>query len=258
MEIAGKSALVTGAAGGIGLAIARALHEAGARPMLADIDMAELDKAASSLNGAPTLHLDVTDRAAWAAARDRLGIVDILVNNAGIGPDGRTFADMDPVAFDRMISLNLVSVFNGVSTFAAGMRERGSGHIVNTASMAGLMASATIGAYTVAKFGVVGMTEVLRAEMAPHGVGVSVLCPGLVATRLRETTIRAGSETPTGQSVSVAAEPMDASVVGRMTVEAIRLDKPLIVTHGEYTGAVEKRMARVLAAFDGVPPSTEQ
>ncbi len=256
MDIEGKSALVTGAAGGIGLAIARALIESGAKPVLADIDEAELETASVSLGGVPTLALDVTDRAAWAAARDQLGIVDILVNNAGIGPDGRALADMDPASFDRMIRLNLVSLFNGISAFARGMRDRGSGHIVNTASMAGLMSSATIGAYTAAKFGIVGMSEVLRAEMEPHGVGVSVLCPGLVATRLRETTRRAGSETPSGNSVSVAREPMDADVVGRMTVQGIRANLPLIVTHGEYRGAVEKRGARLLAAFDDVPPST--
>ena len=209
MEVVGRSALVTGAAGGIGLA-------------------------------------------QWAAARDRLGIVDILVNNAGIGPDGVALADMDPAAFDRMIRLNLTSVFNGVSAFAGEMRRRGSGHIVNTASMAGLRTSATIGAYTAAKFAVVGMSEVLRAELAPHGVGVSVLCPGLVATRLRETTRRAGSDTPVASSVALAQEPMDADIVGQMVVRAIRADRPLIVTHPEYRDAVAARGQAVLAAFDAL------
>ena len=255
MEIAGRSALVTGAAGGIGLAIARALQTAGAQPILADIDGEALARAAADLGGVPTLALDVTDRVHWAEALARFPQVDILVNNAGIGPDGRELADMEPASFDRLIRVNLTSVFNGVSTFGARMRARGSGHIVNTASMAGLTPMPTIGAYTAAKFGVVGLSEALRAEMEPHGVGVSVLCPGLVATRLRETTLKAGSETPSA-SPSASLVAMDADVVGRLTVDGIRANKALIVTHGEYARLVERRMAWVISAFDGVPPAS--
>ena len=257
MDINGKIALVTGAASGIGFAVAQALAAEGSRVILADIDGDELVRAAAAIPGAETIVLDVTNRDQWALARERFGTIDILVNNAGIGPDGFALADMDAESFDRIIRINLISVFNGISTFAAAMRDRGSGHIVNTASMAGLTASPRLGGYTAAKFGVVGMSEVLRAEMLPHGVGVSVLCPGYVATRLAETTGKAGSPVPSATMSATTATPLDAAIVGQMVVDAIRSGKPLIVTHGQYRSAVENRLKNVVAAFDGVPASTE-
>jgi NAD(P)-dependent dehydrogenase (short-subunit alcohol dehydrogenase family) len=258
-DIAGKAAFITGGASGIGLAIARSLAEAGARVTLADIDQAQLDKVTPTLPEAFGVRLDVRDRAGWqaakAAAEARFGPVDILVNNAGIGPDGRPFAEMDPAAFDRVIAINLTGVFNGVSAFAADMQARGRGHIVNTSSMAGLMINPTLGAYTVAKFGVVGLSEVLRAELAPHGVGVSVLCPGLIETRLGETTLAAGSERPQGNR-SVAARGLDAAIAGQRVLDAIRNDELYILTHGEYRKYVARRDEAILAAFDRTPEST--
>jgi len=257
LGINGKIALVTGAASGIGLAISQALAAEGSHVILADIDEEELKRASAAIPGATTIVLDVTNRDHWKIALERFGAVDILVNNAGIGPDGLTLADMEAESFDRIIRINLTGVFNGISTFAAVMRDRGSGHIVNTASMAGLTASPRLGGYTAAKFGVVGMSEVLRAEMLPHGVGVSVLCPGYVSTRLAETTGKAGSAIPSPNMSATTATPLDAAVVGQMVVDAIRSDKPLVVTHGQYRGAVESRLKTVVAAFDGVPASTE-
>jgi len=257
LDVNGKIALVTGAASGIGFAIARALAEEGSRVILADIDRDELGRAAAAIPGAETIVLDVTNRDQWAIAGQRFGAIDILVNNAGIGPDGFPLADMDAESFDRIIRINLTGVFNGISTFAAAMRDRGSGHIVNTASMAGLTASARLGGYAAAKFAVVGMSEVLRAEMLPHGVGVSVLCPGYVPTRLAETTGKAGSAVPSTDLSSTTTTPLDAAIVGRLVVDAIRSGKPLVVTHGEYRGAVEARLENVLVAFDGVPASTD-
>ena len=257
LDINGKIALVTGAASGIGLAIARALAAGGSRVIMADIDRDELERATTTIPGAEMIVLDVTDRDRWATAKERFGAIDILVNNAGIGPDGFTLADMDPEAFDRIIRINLVSVFNGVSAFAAAMRERGSGYIVNTASMAGLTASPRLGGYTAAKFGVVGMSEVLRAELLPHGVGVSVLCPGFVPTRLAETTGKAGSAVPSADLSSTTAAPVDAAVIGRLVVDAIAVGKPLIVTHGQYRDPVQARLDSVAAAFDGVPASAD-
>jgi len=259
-DIAGKAAFITGGASGIGLAIGRALAQAGAKVTLADIDQAQMDKVAGEFPEAFLVRLDVRDRDAWkaakAAAEAQFGPVDILVNNAGIGPDGRPFAEMDPAAFDRVIAINMTGVFNGVSTFAADMQARGRGHIVNTSSMAGLMINPTLGAYTVAKFGVVGLSEVLRAELAPHGVGVSVLCPGLIETRLGETTTAAGSERPTGASRSQSARGLDAAIVGERTLDAIRNDELYILTHGEYRRFVARRSEALLAAFDRTPEST--
>lgn len=256
-KIAGQTAFITGGASGIGLAIASALIEAGARVMIADIDVSALEAAVALLGQqAAMVRLDVRDRDNWAAARAtveaRLGTVGILVNNAGIGPDGHALADMDPEAFDRVVAIKLTGTFNGIATFGADMRARGEGHIVNTASMAGLIASARLGAYTASKFAVVGLSEVLRAEMAPHGVGVSVLCPGLVRTNLGATTRAAGSDRANAGPQSTDAG-IDPTIVGAMVIDGIRANSLHIVTHGDYRGHVAKRMARVVEAFDGIP-----
>jgi NAD(P)-dependent dehydrogenase (short-subunit alcohol dehydrogenase family) len=254
-RIEGRVAFVTGGASGIGLAIAKGLLDAGARVALADWDVDELETQAGRLAG-PVLpvRLDVTDRPAWTRAKElaerRFGPVDILVNNAGIGPDGRHLADMRPESFDRLVAIKLTGTFNGVHTFSAGMRDRGVGHIVNTASMAGLLAMPGLGAYTAAKFAVVGLTEVLAQELAPYGVGVSVLCPGLIATRLRETTIASGNDVIASASTAVG---IDAAIVGELVVDAIRSSKLHIVTHSEYQSLVADRMQQVVQAFDGVP-----
>jgi len=262
MELKGRHAFVTGAGNGIGLAIAQRLADEGGVVTLTDIDTDALRQAVESRPGAfLSVSLDTRDRDGWrsakAAAEGRFGDVDILVNNAGIGPDGREFADMDPGAFDRMIAINLTGVFNGVSAFAGDMRARGRGHIVNTASMAGLIPNPSLGAYTAAKFGVVGLSETLRSELAPHGVGVSVLCPGLVETRLRETTLRAGSEVVQSREGAAPRTGLDAAFVAGRVIEAIRLNTPYILTHGEHAGLVERRLKRLSNAFAATPPSTQ-
>ena len=252
-RLSGRTALVTGGASGIGLAIARSLKSEGVRVVLADRDESELASAGTELGpGADTVLLDVTDRRAWVALREQLGTVDILVNNAGIGPDGRALADVEPKSFDRLVEIKVTGTFNGIHTFAAAMRQRREGYIVNTASMAGLTASAGLGPYTTAKFAVVGMSEVLRAEMEPFGVGVSVLCPGLIKTRLRQTTRAAGYGIV--NRPDAAANPgIDPETVGGIVVDGIRQGRFYLVTHGEYQDAVATRMRQVVAAFDGVP-----
>ena len=250
--IAGSVALVTGGASGLGLAIARALVREGARVAIADISADWLDEAVAELGGETLgIRLDVTDRTGWAAARDevmaRLGPVDILVNNAGIGPDLRPLAETDPAAFDRLIAIKLGGSFNGIHTFVPGMVSRGRGHVVNTASMAGLMASPRLGPYTTAKFGLVGMSEVLAAELSESGVGVSVLCPGLFATRLREKARRAGIVP--SEPLKSTGEGLDPAIVGDLVVEGIRGNHLHIVTHPDRDGPVRERMEKVLAAF---------
>jgi NAD(P)-dependent dehydrogenase (short-subunit alcohol dehydrogenase family) len=248
-----RHAFITGGASGIGLAIGDALASHGLHVTLADIDQPTLREVLSSRSAHYRGQvLDTRDREGWvrakADAEAAFGPVDVLVNNAGIGPDGRPFADMDPVSFDRMIAINLVGVFNGVSAFAAAMRERGRGHIVNTASTAGLTFSPRgAGAYTIAKHGVVSMSETLRAEMAPHGVGVSVLCPGLVATNLPRSTARlSGVGDPDASMPDMSIDP---AIVGELVADAIGKDLPYILTHPDYWPAVEQRQSAVAAAF---------
>ena len=191
-SVAGRVAFITGGASGIGLGIAEALGQAGARIVIADIEQEALDRARSALTnqGIETvaLRLDVTDRAAFARARDAAveacGAVHLLFNNAGVnvaGPvDQVDFAD-----WDWVLGVNLGGVVNGVMTFIPELkRHPGAAHIVNTASVGGLVGMRGLSIYNTSKFGVVGMSEALRADLRPHGIGISVLCPGIVATAL--------------------------------------------------------------------------
>lgn len=251
-QFAGAHAFVTGAANGIGLAIADALVRCGANVSMADVNQAALASVAGGANR-QAIALDVCNRAQWHTAKgyaeQRFGQVDILVNNAGIGPDGRELADMQPEAFDRMIATDLTSVFNGITTFAASMRDRGTGHIVNTASLAGLIGVAGVGAYTAAKFGVVGMSETLRRELAPHGVGVSVLCPGMVATQLRQTTLAAGSDV-SPVLLGEVAQGTDPAGIANHVIAAIRANTFYILPHSELRDGLNARHARILAGFE--------
>lgn len=193
------AALVTGAAGGIGLALSRALAQAGMAVAMADIDEDSLGARAQELQShghrVLALRLDVTDRAACEQAADRveedLGPLHVLCNNAGLSALGMTVADMDDAYWDLTMRVNLDSVFAGSRVAARRMAARGRGHLVNTASISALgLCSAGTAAYAASKYAVMGLSEVLRQELAPQGVGVSVLCPGPVRTNLWKSTRR--------------------------------------------------------------------
>ena len=251
---AGQHAFITGGASGIGLGIADALAARGVRITIADANDEALGEVlAARGEGWRGVVLDVRDRAGWARAKAEaeaaFGPVDILVNNAGIAPNGQSFAEMDPDSFDRIVAINLTGVFNGVNAFAKDMRERGHGHIVNTASMAGLATSvAGTGAYSAAKFGVTSLTETLRNELAGSGVGVALLCPGYVQTNLSANTARLGGETRGGGG---AMPPSDVTQddVGAMVVEAIEDGRLYIITHPHNWAGVERRIHGLEAAF---------
>jgi NAD(P)-dependent dehydrogenase (short-subunit alcohol dehydrogenase family) len=243
--------LVTGGASGIGLGIAEALVGEGARVVLCDWKQSWLRRETERLGAAVIgQHFDVRDREGWQtakrAAEDAFGPVEILVNNAGVLPGRFELADMPVEHFERLIGIMLMGMFNGVHTFAAGMRERGDGHILNTASMAGLVTSPGMGAYTTAKFAVVGMSEVLRAEMEPYGVGVSVLCPGLVRTNIG---IEDEEEQPAPDRSQMEGG-MDPAVVGFRVIEAIRNNELYVLTHGGYEERLAERADRVRRAAE--------
>ncbi len=249
-----RHAFITGGASGIGLGIAEALAERGLQITVADIDRERLDQVLAAKGvGWRGQVLDVRDRVAWASAKAEaeaaFGPVDALVNNAGIAPNGQSFAAMDPDSFDLIVAINLVGVFNGISAFAADMASRGRGHIVNTSSQAGLTASIPgVGAYTAAKFGVTGMSENLRQEMAQSGVGVSVLCPGFVVTNLTENTVKISG---TRREYSPGAMPQSSVTprdVGEMVVEGIEADAPYILTHPGAWQSMAQRFAELQAA----------
>jgi NAD(P)-dependent dehydrogenase (short-subunit alcohol dehydrogenase family) len=248
-RIDGRTAFVTGAASGIGLAITEALIADGARVVMADQDAISLERECPRFGRlALAQRLDVTDRSSWQEAKrsteNTFGPVEILVNNAGVAPDYTDLADMSAEHFDRMVAVSLTGVFNGISTFGATMRTLGEGHIVNTSSIVGLLGPARRGAYVAAKSGVVGLSEVLRAEMEPYRIGVSVLCPGRVRTNLFSQNQPAHR---------TADDGIDPHLVAMQVVGAIRKNELYVITHRELKRLVAERMGRLLEAFDRAP-----
>jgi NAD(P)-dependent dehydrogenase (short-subunit alcohol dehydrogenase family) len=248
MEVAGKPALVTGAGGGIGAGIAEALVEAGARVVLADRNRDWAEAEAARIGGdCLALALDVTVPESWAEARDaaeaRFGPIDILCNNAGISHPLSPLQDIDEAQFAQVMAVNVVGVHNGIRAFVPGMVARRQGHVVNTASMNGLLPHGTFAAYTASKFAVAGLSEALAQELAPHGIGVSILYPGLTRSRMAEAQMEEFARP------EMAAAMMEPVWLGRAVVRAIAENRLHIVSHPHYRPQVEARHAALLADF---------
>jgi len=189
-DLSGSVALVTGAASGIGRATALALASAGARLVVCDVNEAGLAEVAATLEQRGRLFLsqvvDVSNRSAMAAfaaaVHEKVAAVDVLVNNAGVGLSGGILATRLE-DWDWVLSINLGGVIHGCHFFIPKMVERGQGgHVVNVSSGYGLVADPHMLGYCTAKFGVVGLSEALRSELSPHGIGVSAICPGIINT----------------------------------------------------------------------------
>ena len=241
-----KHAFVTGGASGLGLGMVDAFARRGIPVTIADIDAEALAAATAARgNSVRGVVLDVRNREAWAKAKVEaeaaFGPVDILCCNAGISPNGQEFADMAPESYDLILAINLGGVVNGIFAFAADFRDRKRGHIVCTSSQAGLTTTVPgVGAYSVAKFGVTALSEQLRTEMAPHGVGVSCLCPGYVSTNLGANTIKIGGDVRkySDYTPEVTVSPAE---VGEMVADGIAQDAAHIITHKDVWRGVERR-----------------
>lgn len=270
-ELAGKVAVVTGAASGIGLALSRALSAEGMKVVLADIEEAALDAAVAGFpDGAEVLavHCDVSDPAAVDALRDaaveRFGTVHVLANNAGVSTGGPIWSHT-PEDWAWVLGVNLYGVVNGVRSFTPLMIEQGEGHIVNTASMAGLSSPPFMAVYNVSKHAVVTLSETLFGDLAlvgAEGVGVSVLCPGWVQTRIHEA---ARNRPGVGGGQAPGADPDDAAAgfaevaaaliagglepddVARQVIDAIRTRRFYILTHPEWKPMISGRVERIVA-----------
>lgn len=273
-DLVGKVAFVTGAASGIGLGIAEALAQVGVKVMMADIEQDALDREVARLAAtnadvagvrADVSLKDELQRAADATI-ERFGKVHILVNNAGVGGGG-TYGEWSDASWDWVIGVNLMSVVWGIEIFGPLMEKHGEGgQIVSTASMAGLVAAVAPG-YNVTKYGVVALSEGLRPTLAAKGIGVSVLCPGFIRTRIMESA-RAIPERLVGQialpdptalpnefavmAAQAIQNGIDPLYVGELVVEGIEGDWPYIFTDNNFEGGVDLRFAAIKAGFDKI------
>jgi NAD(P)-dependent dehydrogenase (short-subunit alcohol dehydrogenase family) len=253
MQLQGKIAFITGGGGGIGGGMAQAFAEREMKVVLADIDKSSAESQAAAFGAsALAVQLDVTSLESWSKAREaahsRFGTVDILCNNAGISTPRLPLDEMSPDLFARVMAINVAGVYNGVVTFAAEMRARRCGHIVNTSSINGLLAYQTLAAYSASKFAVDGLSEALRDELAPFGVGVSVLYPGLTRSRM-SLSRKSGADMNEIPRELLEANMMDPVWVGRAVVRAIEEDSPHIISHPAYLPALKARFERIVGAF---------
>jgi NAD(P)-dependent dehydrogenase (short-subunit alcohol dehydrogenase family) len=269
-DVRGKAAFITGGASGIGLGIAKVFVNAGMKVVLADLRQDHLDSAMALFAGkeqAQAVHairLDVTDRDAMAAAADEtervFGNLHVLVNNAGVGLAGplskATYDD-----WDFGVTVNLGGVINGVQTFVPRMRRHGEGgHVVNTASLAGMLTMPPeMIIYVTAKAAVIALTESLRLELAAENIGVTVLCPGFVKTsiheawenrpeRFRENSgyREAEQQLAHRQAGSIGMEPEQ---VGELVLNAVKRNELYIITHGEWRDMFKARADAILGAM---------
>lgn len=261
-ELDGRTAVITGAASGIGAALAGRAAAEGMQVVVADVDLPGLERLAGSLDvPVEIMRCDVSDADAVEALADlayrRFGGVHLLCNNAGVGGGGPV-AELTRRDWEWVLGVNLWGVINGVSSFLHRMAAQGeAGHIVNTASMAGHFATAHMAPYAVSKFGVVALSESMRAELAGGPVGVSVLCPGWVNTKIHESERnrpeafvvdrppRSDERTELIRQVIESGHP-PASVADRV-FDAVRADRFWIFTHADMVAATRARNDEILA-----------
>lgn len=256
---AGKSALVTGAGSGIGAALAEALVAAGADVVVSDVDAAAAQRVASGALGnnsagsgsARAVGLDVTDPVAVQSVVDevvtRHGRLDLLFNNAGITFIGET-QDVTLEQWNRIIDVNIRGVVHGVAAAYPQMIRQGAGHIVNTASMGGLMAAGLITSYVTTKHAVVGLSAALRSEAAAYGVGVTVVCPAAVDTPILDQgeigRISGRDFYLKGQGVR---HPVSPGALAARVLAAVPADEPMVIE--PFQARMAYRLQRLAPGF---------
>jgi NAD(P)-dependent dehydrogenase (short-subunit alcohol dehydrogenase family) len=269
-DFRGKTAFVTGGASGLGLSMARAFGHAGMNVVLADIDRKAArdaaDRLASEQIKVIAVHCDVSERGAVREAAletiAAFGKVHIVCNNAGVAVGGQigTVRERD---WDWIIDVNLKSVVHGTDVFTPLIKSHGEGgHFVNTASMAGMISPPGLEPYCATKYAVVAMSEGWHAQLAPMNIGVSVLCPGFVRTRIHESG-RARQEKYGGigdvdpgvaetreQAAQNVLSGIDPDIVGNRVLEAVKNGELYIFTHPAMRAFAEARFQAILAAFD--------
>lgn len=272
-DLAGKTAFVTGAASGIGLGIATALAQAGVKVMLCDIEEAALASAVEGLKrtnaDVASVRADVSLKAEIQAAaeetRAKYGAVHILINNAGVGGGG-PYGMWNDSGWNWTLGVNLMAVVWGIEIFGPMIESAGGGHIVSTASIAGLISGNSI-PYNVSKYGVVALSEGLRQELGPRGIGVSVLCPGFIRTNImssqrnlperftgaaRPLPLDAARRERVQQMAERVSGGIDPLYVGELVREGIENDWPYIFTDAEFEPFIDARFAEIKRGFDRI------
>ena len=268
-ELSGKVAFITGGGSGVALGQAKVFSAAGMKVVIADIRQDHLDDAMAYFRtqaGAQVhaIRLDVTDRAGWARAADEaeriFGPVQLLCNTAGVSQ----FGPMQSATYDDwdwQLNVNLGGVINGIQTFVPRMIALGQpAHIVNTASMSGFLSLPGTGIYATTKFAVRGLSECLRLDLEPHGIGVSVLCPGAVNTNIHEAVLTRpahlaktgyyGADPAVMAGLKAVIEPgLDPVELGRKVLEGVERNELYIIPYSEFRDELIERLDRVLAAL---------
>ncbi len=263
-QLQGRVAVVTGGGSGIGSGICQALAAEDVQVVVSDLAPASAEAVAAAIraDGGRSIAIaaDVSQRrdveALASRTIDELGRVDIVCNNAGVlvgGPMLETTED----DWQWLMSVNLLGVVHGSQVFGRILADRGSGHIVNTASIGGFLSYPNLATYCTSKFAVIGFSEALQLELDPKGVGVSILCPGKVHTNLDnadairpERFARAGG---TSKELGDLSEGMPPIEVGRHVVRGIQENSPYVFTHPEFRELFKTRFDRVLQSFDSTP-----
>jgi NAD(P)-dependent dehydrogenase (short-subunit alcohol dehydrogenase family) len=232
VELRDRHAVITGAASGIGAALARAFAAEGARVVVADLDGNGADAVAREIGGTAR-RADVSSQhevaALVAAAEDAYGPIDLFFSNAGVPGPGGGPVEVDPAAWQQTWDVNVLAHVWAARAVLPGMLERGEGYLVNTASAAGLLTHAAALPYTVTKHAAVALAEWLSVNYRDAGVRVSCLCPQAVRTPMMMATV----EDSSGASVLASGDMIEPEDVARVTVEAIRDERFLILPHPE-------------------------
>ena len=269
-QFAGKTAVISGGAEGIGLSIAQALGDQKMNIVIADIDQENLQKAGSELEAAGisvlTVALNVADEAQWQEVANqalaRFGKIHMVVNNAGVGGDTGPIENQDKKGWQWALDVNLMGVVYGAKIMTPLIKEHGEGGwIVNVASMAGMGGVPYLGAYTATKAAVVALSESWAGELEEKGIHVSVLCPAFVQTRIHESErnrpaqyqsdeLRTSNENSFANSTKQMVESgIEVSIVGKRVVEALNDGEFYIFTHPNYRLIMQGRTAAIDAAF---------
>ena len=276
-DFAGRTAFVTGGANGVGIGLVRQLLNEGCKVAIADIRQDSIDKALASLDNREVMgvQLDVSSREAFREAADRVeaefGPVSLLFNNAGVN----LFQPIEESSYDDwdwLLGVNLHGVINGVMTFVPRMVERvkagtqQGGHITNTASMAAFLAAGTPGIYNTTKFAVRGLSESLHYSLLQYGIGVSVLCPGLVKSyiyasdAIRPEGLKAGAKPVNQEAVERLAGVhdfgMEPDVISQRTLDAMRENRLHIFSHPDHKEEMREIFDEIIAEYRDYPKDT--